>query len=405
MKPIIGMILAASIVANVGLAAPQPPPRANRPPSANTALFQSVEESTNVAWLENIAQSLTNAQTLAPPGGLGGSAKDLRAAAYARLGALATAESLAAVARIEQQARGQSIAPRTVPLGIWAHPCWHYGDSEVVPLAQTKTSDGRTYAVLASFASSLLGAEDLFLISTTTPEVPASWFRPVLVPKHGQVFLNIQQPRLKVVNEDLLEFTYFHDPPLPPDFIERYQARGTTTPKPGEQRLEIRLSAVLRDTDQDGWTDLEEQRLGLDPNKSDTDGDGLADGMDPCPNYAPTKGDESNEDVVILQKAVFATFGLSGARHLLIVQTNSPKAQIWGYAGPIIFQKDSVADWWAKHGSGGIFVSWSVTRTGDEAQVRLSDYEGSLAAGTQDIHLKKIRGKWIVVRREFGKVS
>ncbi len=395
MKPVIGLMFATTLVANTALAAAWPP-------SVNTPPFLSIEESTNAAWLESIAQSLTNAQQLGPRGGLGGSAKDLRTAAYARLGALATPASLAAVQRIEQQARGQPIAPRSVPIGVWTHPGWHFGDWEVVRLAQTKASDGRTYAVLVS---SLLGSDDLFLISTTTPDDPASWSRPVLVSKHGQVFLNIQQPRLKVVNEDLLELTYFHDPPLPPDFIERYQARGTTTPKPGEQRLEIRLSDVLRDTDRDGWTDLEEQRLGLDPNKADTDGDGLADGMDPCPNYAPPKAAATNEDAQILQKAVFATFGLSGARHLLIVQTNSPKVQILGYAGPIIFQQDSVSDWWARHGAGGIFVSWDVTRMGDEAEVRLSDYVGPEAGGTQGIHLKKIRGQWFVVRRQFGKVS
>lgn len=402
MKPILGMILATSLVANVGLAAPQPPPRANWPPSANTPPFRSVEESTNVTWLESIAQSLTNAQTLGPRGGLGGSAKDLRTAAYARLGALATVESLAAVERIERQARGQSIVPRTVPLGVWAHPSWHFADSKIAPLAQARTPEGRTYGIVVSF---LLGAMEPFLISTAAPEDPTSWSRPLLVPGQGQIFMNLREARLTSESDELLKFDNIQETSRVPKRADGTPDFAKVEIQRTNQHLEIQLAEVLRDTDQDGWTNLEEERLGLDPNKSDTDGDGLADGMDPCPNYAPAKGDETNEDVLILQKAVFAAFGLSGSRQLLLVGPNSPKVQIWGYAGPIIFQKDTGAAWREKYGAGGLFVTWEVTRTGDEARVRLSDYVGPTGGGSQFIQLKRIQGKWIVVGRQFGGVA
>jgi len=215
------------------------------------------------------------------------------------------------------------------------------------------------------------------------------------------------------VSEELLEFTFIQETPRPRGIMEGTQDPGVTATNLGKQKLEIHLADVLRDTDQDGWTDLEEQRLGLDPNKPDTDGDGLADGMDPCPNFAPPKGVETNENARILQKAIFATFGLSGSRYLLIAgpgaeripDPTSEKIQVWGYLGPIIYREDTGGSWRNDHGYGGIFVCWRVTRTGDEAKVTLLDYEGPLAGSSQDVLLKKIGDKWYVVGRQFGGVS
>ncbi|HYK42634.1 MAG TPA: hypothetical protein VE007_09600 [Thermoanaerobaculia bacterium] len=48
--------------------------------------------------------------------------------------------------------------------------------------------------------------------------------------------------------------------------------------------LEIPLSAIEKDTDGDGLTDLLETALGLEPRNSDTDGDGIGDGEDAMPN-------------------------------------------------------------------------------------------------------------------------
>ena len=68
-----------------------------------TDAFQKVASSEDLGWLESIAGSLAEAENLAPPGGLFRRAKDLRTAAYARLGALGTKESLAAIERVERQ--------------------------------------------------------------------------------------------------------------------------------------------------------------------------------------------------------------------------------------------------------------------------------------------------------------
>jgi hypothetical protein len=50
--------------------------------------------------------------------------------------------------------------------------------------------------------------------------------------------------------------------------------------------LDIPLAALERDADGDGLTDLEEQRLLLDPDDADTDHDGLGDAVDPMPAIA-----------------------------------------------------------------------------------------------------------------------
>ncbi|HET9218196.1 MAG TPA: hypothetical protein VFR18_14525 [Terriglobia bacterium] len=48
--------------------------------------------------------------------------------------------------------------------------------------------------------------------------------------------------------------------------------------------LELSLAALQSDKDRDGLTDIVEERLLLDPEMADSDGDGLADGVDPLPN-------------------------------------------------------------------------------------------------------------------------
>src|SRR5262249_40617196 len=152
-----------------------------------------------------------------------------------------------------------------------------------------------------------------------------------------------------------------------------------------------------------GWTDIEEIRLGLDPKGADSDGDGRPDGNDVCPDYAPRPEDETDEELTILQRAIFATYGLSGSRDVLLVGKGSRRLQVWGYHGPILYNKDP-DEWLDSHGS-GIRVNWAVSRDGDEATVTISDYEGPEAAGSQSVSLRRIGAEWYVIRREMGVVS
>jgi hypothetical protein len=68
--------------------------------------------------------------------------------------------------------------------------------------------------------------------------------------------------------------------------------------------LEIPFSAIEKDTDGDGLTDLLEDALGLDPLNSDTDGDGIGDAEDPIPNLAwtPRPSEESRVVAAVIEK-------------------------------------------------------------------------------------------------------
>jgi hypothetical protein len=264
---------------------------------------------------------------------------------------------------------------------------------------QAKAPDGTVYAVDFAY---LMGDLDLFLLESKTPEDKASWSRPKLLP--GTFYRGMRDLALRVKEPGVLVLSFVQAEPGPRALMEGTQDVGKVAPSVGPQEREYRLEEVLRDQDGDGWTDLEEARLGLDPKKADTDGDGIADGTDPCPNFAPPKGDEADEDVQILQKAIFATLGLSGSRHLLLVGPKSRKVQVWGYLGPILYTEKPEA-WREEHQYGAIFVDWTVQRKGSEASVEIVDEEGPLAAGSQTVHLKKIGGRWVVTKRDLGWVS
>jgi hypothetical protein len=318
-----------------------------------------------------------------------GGARDVRVEAYARLGALGTAESLAAVARLEARARAHTLTPATVPLGMWTSASWHCAGTVVAPLARVRAANGLSYAIIHS---TLLGGNDYYLIFTRTPDKPETWSRPRLLGQSLPAYDGTQEIRLQVKDRNTLYFIW---------------SPKITTPAPAAMipGLEIDLPAVLKDTDRDGWTDMEERRLGLNPAKADTDGDGIPDGMDVCPNYAPARGEDADEDAQILRRAIFAAYGLTDAREMLIVEPpNTRRVQAWGLRGPIIFretQRDRSKD----VSFGGIYVFWSVTRNNDTAQVVVGDYIGPEAAGSQVFVLRKIAGAWYVIERKFGSVS
>jgi hypothetical protein len=369
--------------------------------------LERIAASTDVAWLEKIAGSLEATAELGPRRLLAQHAKDIRTAAYARLGELGTEESLAAATRIEARETSRSLlTPDRVPLENWTHPCWHFGDDTPGPLAQTEAPDGTTYAVI--LITPLLGDLDLFLIESRTPEDPKSWSRPKLLPV--KVYRGITEVKLGFPAEGNLAITWVQEAPPARRIMEGTQDPGAQAPALGPQRVEIKLADALRDADGDGWTDGEEKRLGLDPAKADTDGDGVTDGVDGCPNYAPPPGEADDEECQLIQKALFATFGLSGSRFVLLGRPGAPgdpparKVQLSGYRGPLIYIDDPQR-WQREHELGAVHVFWMVQVTGDTARVSIHDSEGPLAAGSQYVHLKKIDGRWVVVRRETGRVS
>jgi hypothetical protein len=327
--------------------------------------IDTVQRSSDVSWLERIASSATFAKQVqgSSPVGI---AKLLRGAAYARLGDIGTAESLAAVERIEQSMADTPLTPSTVALDVWPSVGWHMSDVEQTPLATTAGSDGTNYAVVIA---SLLGGRDFFLLSTRPPQNPQSWSRPKLL-----------------------------GPPPRPD---GRPAASLTLRGPATLLLHVfgvemqfALEEIERDSDGGGWTDLEEGRIGTNPHASDSDGDGIPDGRDVCPLY-PAPGARADDDsATILQKAFFAAFALTGSRQMLYVTPSTPPVHFSGYGGPILFDRAIPRD----GASGGVYVSWRIRDHNDtDAVVEITDWEGLLAAGGQDVFLKRVLGKWTVV--------
>jgi hypothetical protein len=349
------LIVVFACLANVGAVQI----RVNRGP------IDDVQRSTDIAWLERVASSAAFAQEVhrASPIGM---AKLLRGAAYARLGEIGTPESLTAVGRIEQSMAEVSLTPATVPLGVWPSVSWHMRDVDQVPLATAIAPDGTTYAVVAA---SLLGGFDLFLISTRTPDDPQSWSRPKL----------LGPPARRGGNRSA---------------SLSFRGPATLVLAIAGTEMQFALDDIERDSDGDGWTDVEEGRIGTNPHAPDSDDDGVPDGRDVCPLWPLPAATAFDDNEAILQRAVFAAFALTGSRQMLYVTPATPRVHVRGYGGPIIFDRPLPSS----GSSGGVYVSWRIReRSAADAVVEVTDWEGLLAAGGQDVFLKKVLGRWTVV--------
>jgi hypothetical protein len=100
----------------------------------------------DIVALERIATA--NADNDAESLRMGDSSKDRRIAAYVRLGAIGTAQSLAGARRVEAKLKTVPLLPPTVTMGVWPHPVWHFGDEKAKPFVTTLASDGTTYGIV-----------------------------------------------------------------------------------------------------------------------------------------------------------------------------------------------------------------------------------------------------------------
>ena len=369
------------------------------PRGASARQKKDIGTSTDIASLEKLAGPPAASEGEVTSVSLGGGSKDRRKAAYIRLGKIGTPESIAALKRVE--ARWREIAPTapTYRADVWTHPAWHFEDSRATPMATAKDSAGVTYAIVPG---GMMGSLDLFLITSRTPEDKGSWTRPVLIP--NAVYRGVSDPKLSFEGKDTLRFTFTQGEPGPRGLMEGQSSPVPAAPKRGPQTWMLSLKELRKDTDGDGWTDIEEQRLGLDPKRADTDGDGIADGRDVCPDYAPPPGEANDEDAQIVQRAFFATFGLTGSRYVIFADGGRP-VQFWGYGGPVLFNVN-VAEFRKKYPEGSVSVNWTVgKKENDEVVVDVSDYEGPLAASGMGLKLRKIGGEWFVVELTPGWIS
>jgi len=362
-------------------------------------IITRIDTSDDVVFLEQLATDYLAAQSVARPYG----AKSVRSRAYIRLGALATAESLAAARRIEAAARAWTLVPETISLDYLPHPSGHFSDAPVTPIAEVRGDDGLTYGVAVL---ELLGGLDLFLTTTRTPGDGASWSRPLLIP--GRAPYAARRADLSWNDDGTLQLDV-----VVPGREERDVRRFWPQPEEAATGLHswtIDLARVRQDTDADGWTDLAERRLRLNPASGDTDGDGIPDGLDVSPAHAPSPIEGTDEEAAILRKVFFAGIGIHGSRRVLVGDGRSRPLQLWGSKGPMLFGVDRSA-WTDEHVRTPMRVSWRVTAltrdevAGDSAVAILEDYVGSLAAAGYTVTLRKLDGEWFVVKMQMDWIS
>jgi hypothetical protein len=330
-----------------------------------------IARSDDISFLEHVAASSDFAEDVRRTARFG-SAKALRVAAYARLGELGTADSLAAAERVERTVAAQPLLPATVSAGMWPTVGWHMSDARIDPTATAVLLNGTTFGVVRA---TLLGGRDFFLMSSAAPENPTSWTRPKLIAPapHGETTVG-----LSPIGGDRIAIVF------------------------GDRRIEFTVSDVERDSDGDGWTDLEEERLGTDPHDVDSDHDRMPDGGDVCPLYHRTSPDSADNSDEILQKAIFAAFALTGSRQLLSVLPGTLRVHVEGYGGPILFDREIPV----MNATGAPYVSWKIVRrTPTEATVELTDWEGGLASGEQDVFLRNVQNRWTVVAVRATRIS
>src|SRR4051794_8924078 len=283
-------------------------------------LWQQIAESGDVAWLETVAAMKDDAPTMM----LHQSAKGFRSQAYARLGAIGSAESLAAADRIEARARQWRPNQDDFSEGVMPHPGWHMSNGVMKSNVRARLG-GTTYAVFIDY---LFGGMDLLLVSSKNPD-KSLWSHPHLVPL--KLYRGMHSMTLAPAEKkDVLILSLTQDAPPQRAIMEGTSDPGATAPKIGPQSVEIDLATVLHDSDGDGLTDAEEKRLGLQPRAADTDGDGIRDSEDTAPDFAPP--DRVSEDALLLQKAFFATFGVIESRYTMFVDPiRSTPIQPWGF--------------------------------------------------------------------------
>jgi hypothetical protein len=321
-----------------------------------------IGKSGDIAWLQRIVMSPDYAAELAadpsgwPPPSI------LRRIAYLRLGSLGTAASLTAIATIETGMARRATATDTVNVDEW--PREENGSGK--GLAEAVGPDGRTYRVVFW---NLQGRYDLFLTSSRTPADRGSWTRPL--PTGSDVDWPPPAVTIEWKDRNTILLQY------------RMQSRGA-------RERSLALPALRTDSDADGWTDSEEERLGLNPRKADSDADGIPDGVDTCPLLPSSRS--FDERAAAIRRVFLAEFGFSTRRQALRV-TSDP-VHVFGYGAPVLFGYTQPRGFDER---GATYVSWKLSQVGDEMLIDITAWNNPRAAHGTRYVLKRFGDQWFVV--------
>ncbi len=207
---------------------------------------------------------------------------------------------------------------------------------------------------------------------------------------------------------------------------------GLTAPPLSDRRLiwkndlPTRIPALLasdiaKDSDNDGLSDLAEQRLSTNPNDSDTDGDGDRDELDPLPHIKdrPLVGEAEKIAAAAFE---FRYHFASATQPAVIFPIKGLKPfEIVGWRGPVIWltEDGQRLRWALTRRPEGIpqlsfarspegeetwedeSITWNEDRS--EATIIVSFSYGLLDAGQSTFRLKKYKNDWVVIE-EFNRL-
>ncbi len=176
-------------------------------------------------------------------------------------------------------------------------------------------------------------------------------------------------------------------------------------------------TAIRRDTDGDGLTDLVEKRLGTDRRKADTDGDGLPDAVDPCPNAAPRALGDDEKIMAACLDARF--FGEDWDGPAVLSAANVKPFELYGGCAPLMWAKEKDESGLRAVYGGGAEMLHFAPADFERPEAPLIEYgpgrrtartgicrrSGGLNGDGFLVDLKKIGDEWFVVDMEMAWIS
>jgi hypothetical protein len=183
----------------------------------------------------------------------------------------------------------------------------------------------------------------------------------------------------------------------------------------------VDLTSVSRDSDSDGLADLVEVRMGTDPRRPDSDGDGIDDAHDPVPNAVSRAPIGEREEVVEALYRQFALLG--GASELTAIVDESPLR--WFAKGPTLaFTSHKAADRHARRTRATYlqrvwieplrrdkldqFLAWDPyvrPPSADERAYQIFNDRGApLSSGASRVIVRRRGNRWLI-RDVFGEMA